>query len=70
VGAAIVLYVVAPAGGRRSKQARRLAVKLAAHSSPASVERRAPLSDRPSLAINYFSGALVLGILVLMVLKP
>jgi uncharacterized membrane protein len=74
VDAAIALFVVAlalgAAGGRRPKEARRLAVKLAAQSSPASAELRALLNDRLSLASNYASAALVLGILVLMVFKP
>jgi len=43
---------------------------LAAQSSPASAELRALLNDRLSLASNYASAALVLGILVLMVFKP
>jgi uncharacterized membrane protein len=74
VDAAIALFVVAlalgAAGGRRPKEARRLAVKLAAQGSPASAELRALLNDRLSLAANYASAALVLGILVLMVFKP
>jgi uncharacterized membrane protein len=74
VDAAIALYVIALAlgasGGRRPKQARRLATKLAAEGSPASAELRALLDDRSSLAANYASAALVLAILVLMVFKP
>lgn len=74
VDTAIALYVIALAlgasGGRRPKQARRLATKLAAEGSPASVELRALLDDRSSLAANYASAALVLAILVLMVFKP
>ncbi|MGH2866681.1 MAG: DUF2269 family protein [Solirubrobacteraceae bacterium] len=71
VDAAIALYVIALAlgasGGRRPKQARRLATKLAAEGSPASAELRALLDDRASLAANCASAALVLAILVLMV---
>lgn len=74
VDAAIALYVIAlalgAAGGRRPKQARRLATKLAAEGSPASAELRAVLDDRSSLAANYALAALVLAILVLMVFKP
>jgi hypothetical protein len=44
--------------------------ELAAQHSPSSVELRALLNDRLSLALNYVSAALVLGILVLMVFKP
>ncbi|MGH2910719.1 MAG: DUF2269 family protein [Solirubrobacteraceae bacterium] len=54
VDAAIALYVIALAlgasGGRRPKQARRLATKLAAEGSPASTELRALLGHRASLA--------------------
>jgi uncharacterized membrane protein len=74
VDAAIALYLLALAlggvGGRRPKQARRLASRLAAEDAPASVELRALLDDRLSLAANYASAAAVLAILVLMVFKP
>jgi uncharacterized membrane protein len=63
VDAAIALYVIALAlgasGGRRPKQARRLATKLATEGST-SAELRALLDDRPSLAANYASAAIVL----------
>jgi len=74
VNAAIALYLLALAlggvGGRRPKQARRLASRLAAEDAPASAELRALLDDRLSLAANYASAAAVLAILVLMVFKP
>jgi uncharacterized membrane protein len=74
VDAALALYVVALAlggvGGQRPKQARRLASRLAAEDAPASAELRALLDDRLSLAANYASAAVVLGILALMVFKP
>lgn len=72
--AAIGLYLAALAlgavGGRRPKQARLLATRLAAANSPANAELRALLNDRVSLAANYTSAAAVLAILVLMVFKP
>lgn len=74
VDAALALYLISlalgAARGRRPKQARRLATRLAAEGSPASTELRALLDDRFSLAANYASAALVLAILVLMVFKP
>ena len=74
VDAAIALYLLAlvlgAIGGRRPKQARRLATCLAGEDAPASAELRALLDDRLSLAANYTSAAAVLAILVLMVFKP
>jgi uncharacterized membrane protein len=74
VDAAIALYVVALAlggiGGQRPKKARRLASSLTAEGAPASVELRALLDDRLSLATNYASAAVMVAILALMVFKP
>jgi uncharacterized membrane protein len=74
IDAAIVLYLAALAlgaiGGRRPKQARRLATRLAAEDVPASAELRALLNEPLSLAANYTSAAAVLAILVLMVFQP
>jgi uncharacterized membrane protein len=74
VDAAIALYLLALAlgaiGGRRPKQARRLATRLAAEDGPVSAELRGLLDDRLSLAANYASAAAVLAILALMVFKP
>jgi uncharacterized membrane protein len=71
---AITLYVVALVlggiGGRRPKQARRLAERLRADGAPASPELRALLDDRVAAAANYASALAVLAILVLMVFKP
>jgi uncharacterized membrane protein len=73
VDASIALYVVALVlgglGGRRPKQARLLAARLAAEQAPANVELRALLDDPVSRAANYGSLAVVLAILVLMVFK-
>ena len=68
------LYIVAlglgAAGGRRPKQARHLATKLAAANAAANPGLRALLNDPWSLVANYGSGALVVAVLVLMVFKP
>jgi uncharacterized membrane protein len=73
VDAAIALYLVALAlgalGGRRPKQARRLATQLAAEQMPVSAELRTLLDDPLSRAANYGSLVIVLVILVLMVFK-
>jgi len=74
IDAALGLYAVAlvlgALGGRRPKEARRLASALAREHAPATDELRALLADRPSLAANYAAAAAVLAILVLMVFKP
>jgi uncharacterized membrane protein len=74
VDAAIALYVAAlllgGLGGRRPKQARRLATRLAHEHAELSDQLRALLDDRTSRAANYGSITIVLTILVLMVFKP
>lgn len=74
VDAAIALYVIALAlgalAGRRPKEARRLASRLAAEQMPVSLDLRALLDDRLSLAANYASAVAVLAILALIVFKP
>lgn len=69
----IGLYVLALAlgglGGRRPRQARKLATRLADQGAPATDELRRLLDDRASLAANYGSLAIVLGIVALMVFK-
>jgi uncharacterized membrane protein len=71
---AFILYVVAMAlggiGGRRPKEARLLATRLAAEGAPVTEELRGLLDDRASRLENYSSGAAVLAIFVLMVFKP
>ncbi len=70
---AIGLYVLALAlggfGGRRPKQARVLASRLAEEGAPATDELRRLLDDPVSLAANYASLVVVLGIVALMVFK-
>jgi Predicted integral membrane protein (DUF2269) len=74
VDAAIGLFVVAMAlggfGGRRPKQARRLATRLAEGDQPAGADLRELLDDPVSRAANYVSALLVLAILALMVFQP
>ena len=74
VDGAIALYVVVPVlgglGGRRPKEARLLATRLAAKDGPMTNELRALLDNRISRAENYGSLLIVLAIVVLMVFKP
>jgi uncharacterized membrane protein len=74
IDGALGLFVLAGAlgglSGRRPKQARLLAERLAREGDTASDELRALLDDRVALAANYGSGLLVLAILALMVWKP
>ena len=74
VATSMALYVVALVlgglGGRRPKQARKLARRLAEREEPASDELRTLLDDRLSRAENYGSLVLILAIVVLMVFKP
>jgi uncharacterized membrane protein len=74
VAAALVLLtamvMLGALGGRRPKQARRLAADLARRGEPATPELRRLLDDRPSLAANYLAAACMLAILWLMVTKP
>jgi uncharacterized membrane protein len=71
---AITLYVIAlllgGVGGRRPKQARRLATRLREEGAPITPELRALLNDRIADAANYLSALAVLAILVLMFFKP
>lgn len=72
--AAIALFatacVLGALGGRRPKQARLLATRLARDGREETSELRALLDDRGSRAANYLSGLLVLVILALMVFQP
>jgi hypothetical protein len=71
---ALALFVLAlflgALGGRRPKQARRLAVELAREGAESSAELRRALRDPWSRVANYTSTLLVLAILVLMVWQP
>lgn len=70
----IALYVVAlvlgALGGKRPKQARRLAARLHAEHVAVTEELRELLDDRLSRGANYASLLAILAVLVLMVFKP
>jgi uncharacterized membrane protein len=72
--AAIVLWLVAGAlagpGGRRLREARELAERMAADGDRPSETLNAAVADRSALVLNYASFAMVITILVLMVFKP
>lgn len=74
VDASIVLFLVViglgGVGGRRPKEARLLASRLAEQDVSSDGELRALLNDRVSRAENYGSLLLVLVIIALMVFKP
>ena len=74
VDAALALFVLVAVlggiGGQRPKRARKLAARLAQDNQSETVELRALLDDRLTLALNYLSLMLVGAIVVLMVFKP
>lgn len=70
LGLYVVTLLLGGAGGRRPKQARYLAVRLAAEQKGATPRLRALLDDRVSLLANYTSAVMLLAILALMVFKP
>ena len=74
VQAALVLFLVAlvlgGVGGRRPKQARRRAARLAAEHAAADGDLRRLLDDPLSRVVNYASAIDVLAVLCLMVFKP
>lgn len=74
VSAALVLFVLAVVlgsiGGRRPKQARLLAERLAAEGDAGSLELHRLLHDRTALVGNYAAGLLSLTVVALMVFKP
>jgi uncharacterized membrane protein len=57
-------------GGRRPKQARLRAERLAREGAPADVQLRRLLDDRPALVLNYASALLMVVVLALMIVKP
>lgn len=71
---ALVGWVLANAlggiGGRREKQTRELAERLAAEGDAPSSELRARMRDPLTLALSWGSGVVVIGILALMIWKP
>jgi uncharacterized membrane protein len=71
---ALILWVVANAlggaGGRREKETRALAERLAAEGDAPSSELRARMRDPLTLALSWGSGAVVIAILAIMIWKP
>ena len=71
---ALVLWVLSSAlggiGGKRDKEARALAERLAAEGDTPSPELRARLRDPVTLALSWSSGVVVIAILALMIWKP
>ena len=70
IGLYVVVLVLGGLGGRRPKEARLLAARLADEAAPMTDELRSLLDDRVSRAENYSSLLLVLVIVALMVFKP
>jgi uncharacterized membrane protein len=74
VVASLVLWVVANAlggiGGRRDRETRELAERLASEGDAPSPELRARLRDPLTLALSWGSGVVLLAILALMIWKP
>ena len=72
--AALGLFAVAlalgAAGGRRPRQARRLAARLAESGRGASPELYGLLADRASAAANYLAALMIMIIIALMVWRP
>jgi hypothetical protein len=66
----VLVLLLGGLGGRRPKEARLLATRLAGEDGPVSGELRALLDDRVSRVENYGSLLLVLVIVELMVFKP
>jgi MFS family permease len=66
----LLVLLLGGLGGRRPKEARLLATRLAGEDGPVSGELRALLDDRASRVENYGSLLLVLVIVALMVFKP
>jgi uncharacterized membrane protein len=70
----LVLWVVGSAlgsrGGRREREARVMAERLAGEGDLPSPELRARVRDPVTLALSYGSGLAILAVLVLMIWKP
>lgn len=74
ISAALALFVISSAlgaaGGRRPKQARLLATRLAGDGDEPDPELARLLLDRTALALNYAAALAALAILALMVWRP
>lgn len=71
---ALILWVVASAlggiGGRRERETRALAERLASENDAPTAELRARMRDPLTLALSWGSGIVVIAILALMIWKP
>jgi uncharacterized membrane protein len=65
-----IVLILGAIGGQRPKKARLLATRLAEAGCAPSDELRVMLNDRVTIVLNYLSFAAVLGIIVVMVMKP
>ncbi len=70
IGLYVAALVLGGLGGRRPKEARLLACRLAVKGAPVGPELRARLDDRVSQAANYLSLLALLSIVALMCIKP
>jgi hypothetical protein len=70
LGLLALAFVLGAAGGKRPKQARRLAARLAAGADGSEQELRHLLDDRASDAFNYAAALALIAALVVMVWKP
>jgi uncharacterized membrane protein len=72
--AALALFVLSSAlgarGGRKPREAREAATRLAREGSEDATEPRRLLADRPSLVLNAAAALAMLGVLALMIFKP
>jgi uncharacterized membrane protein len=66
----VLVGALGGAGGKREKETRLLAERLAAEGDTPSQELRARMRDPLTLALSWGSGVVVLGILALMIWKP
>ncbi len=70
LGLLVVAGALGAVGGRRPKQARLHAERLARDHAPADLLLRRLLNDRAAMALNYLSALALIGILALMITKP
>jgi len=70
IGLLTLVIVIGSIGGQRPKQARKLAVTLAAQQLPPNEEIHVFLDDGVARALNYVAAAALIAIIVLMVVKP
>jgi len=66
----VLANALGSAGGRREKETRVLAERLASEGDAPSTELRARMRDPLTLALSWGSGVVVIAILALMIWKP